>query len=80
LVVRTPKRLTNLYKLCCPYCSNDNLLLIVNFTEKWEGKSNVAFCIKKVTKNVWGMSNIVGCGRKINLEILPRNRLKFPPL
>ena len=83
MLTKIPPKIRNrLLSVVCPYCSNTNLLLIINFKDKWEGKENIAFCIKKVVRNVLGIPVITGCGRKFKLEILPRKekQIIFPPL
>ena len=81
MLTKLPKRFSPINQVKCPFCSNENLLLLVEFDKKWEGsKNNIGYCVKKVTKNVMGLISIKGCGRKFNLEILPRKEVVFPPL
>jgi hypothetical protein len=75
--------LTNLQQIHCPYCRSTDILIIVDFSKKRQGKDNIAICVKKVHKNIFSKITITGCSKTFKIEFIDKvamGIIDFPTL
>ena len=67
------KKERNLSRIKCPYCGNDNLIIVINFKEGRDSKKHAAKCVVKIYKpsivRKFRRSHTRGCGRIFKIEI-----------
>ena len=63
------KKTTPLKGLICPFCSNDKLVIYLDFKNKKTSLKNKAVCIKTAFKSkLLGRPMIRGCGKEFNVK------------